>query len=310
MELSVLLFKQMLSLMLMIFMGVILVKAKIVKKEDSRVLAALTLYVINPCMVLRSLKVEYTKERISGLILAVTVAVLAHLFYILVTYLLSKVFRIHTIERMSMIYSNGGNLIVPLVLAILGEEQVFYCCAFIMVQTAFFWVHLVCAVGGKGEASIRKIVFNPNIIAIVVGIVLFVSGFSLPDMLESTIYNMGGIIGPVCMLMLGMIMADVDLKHTFLSVRNWIVCLMRLVVLPFCVILLIRMSSVTVRISFAKDVLLIVFLAISAPVAVTVTQMADLFHNNEKQAGAINVMSVLLSVITMPFMLAVYQGIV
>lgn len=300
----------MLSLMLMIFLGVILVKARIVKKEDSRVLAAVTLYVINPCMVLRSLQVEFTKERMSGLILAVIVAVLAHLFYILITYFFAKVFHFHTIERMSMIYSNGGNLIIPLVLALLGEEQVFYCCAFIMVQTVFFWVHLVCVVGGKNEVSIKKIVFNPNIIAIVVGVVLFVSGLSLPNMIEATVYNMGGIIGPVCMLMLGMIMADADLKHTFLSVRNWIVCLMRLVVLPFCVILLIRMSSVTVHISFAKDVLLIVFLAISAPVAVTVTQMADLFHNNEKQAGAINVMSVLLSVITMPLMLAVYQSIV
>lgn len=310
MELSFLLFKQMLSMMLMILMGVTLVKLKVIKKEDSRVIATITLYVVNPCLILNSLQIEFTKDRINGLLLALMVAVSAHIVYIIVTYFFCKVTKCNAIERTSMIYSNGGNLIVPLVLALLGEDQVFYCCAFIMVQTVFFWTHLVCVIGGKDQANIKKIVTNPNVIAIVVGILLFVFQIKLPEILGTTVSNMGGIVGPLCMLMLGMIMADANLKETFLSLRNWLVCAMRLVILPFVIILLIRLSTVTEQLSYAKDVLMIVILAICAPVAVTVTQMADLFQNNEKQAGAINVMSVIISIVSMPIMLAFYQMLV
>lgn len=308
MELSNLLFQQMLSMMLMILMGVILVKAHIVKKEDSRVIAAITLYIVNPCMLIKSLQIEFTKERFEGLMLAITVAVLAHLIYIVASYIFCKVTKFNPIERASMIYSNGGNLIVPLVTALLGDDLVFYCCAFIMVQTIFFWTHLVRMIGGKEQTSIKKIVTNPNVIAIVVGVVMFATHIKLPSILGTTVSNMGSIVGPVCMLMLGMIMADADLKSTFLSVRNWIVCAMRLVVFPFVIIILIRVSTVTEHLPYARDVLMIVLLAACAPVAVTVTQMADLFQNHEKQAGAINVMSVIISIFSMPLMLAVYQA--
>ena len=308
MELSFLLFKQMVSMMLMILMGIILVKCKVIKKEDSRVIAAITLYVVNPCLVISSLQIEFTKERFNGLILALTVAVLAHIVYIFVTYFICRLTKYNEIERASMIYSNGGNLIVPLVFALLGETKVFYCCAFIMVQTVLFWTHLVRMIGGSDRANIKKIITNPNMIAIVVGIVLFIFKIRLPEILGVTVSNIGAIVGPLTMLMLGMIMAEANLKETFLSVHNWFVCLMRLVILPFLIIVLVRLSTVAEHFSFAKDVIMIVILAVCAPVAVTVTQMADLFQNHEKQAGAINVMSVMLSIVSMPLMLALYQS--
>lgn len=310
MELSVLLFRQMLSMMLMILMGISLVKLNILRKEDSKVISAITLYVVNPCLVLSSLQIGFTRERFNGLILAFSVALLTHIVYIFLAYFFCRFAKYNVIEGSSMIYSNGGNLIVPLVSALLGKEQVFYCCAFIMVQTLFFWTHLVYAIGGKQQIKIKKIVTNPNILAIIVGIILFVNRIKLPMILGTTVSNMGSIVGPICMLMLGMIMADANLKETFLSVRNWMVCVMRLVILPFLIIVLLHYSRITEQLTYAKDVLMIVFLAACAPVAVTVTQMANLFQANEKQAGAINVMSVILSIIAMPFMLAVYQQLI
>ena len=50
-------------------------------------------------------------------------------------------------------------------------------------------------------------------------------------------------------------------------------------------------------------------LAASAPVAVSVAQMADLWGGDAKKAGAINVMSVILCIATMPLIIALYQAI-
>ena len=51
------------------------------------------------------------------------------------------------IEKATIIYSNSGNLIIPLVGAILGNEWVIYSSGYMVVQTILLWTHaksLVC----------------------------------------------------------------------------------------------------------------------------------------------------------------------
>ena len=146
MELSILLLEQMLSMLLMILMGYGAVKAGIVESRQSAVISALTLYIIVPCVVVNSLQIEFTLEKLEGLLLAAGFAIMMHFLFIGLALLMGKKGRLGAIEQASMIYSNGGNIIIPLVSALLGESQVFYCCAFIMVQTFFFWTHTVAPV--------------------------------------------------------------------------------------------------------------------------------------------------------------------
>ena len=203
---------QMLSMMLMILMGFAAVKTKLVKGSQSSVISALTLYIIVPCVVIDSFQIEFSAEKMKGLLLAAGFAVLMHVLFIVVVGLLGKKWNMSPIEKASVIYSNGGNIIIPLVSALLGQEQVFYCCAFIMVQTFFFWTHTVGLIGGRSQISVKKILGNPNVIAIAIGLILFFTNTKLPGVLGDTVSSMGGIVGPVCMLMIGMIMAAADLK--------------------------------------------------------------------------------------------------
>lgn len=46
----------------------------------------------------------------------------------------SKVLKLDGVEETSLIYSNAGNLIIPIVTAILGKEWVIYTSAFLSVQ--------------------------------------------------------------------------------------------------------------------------------------------------------------------------------
>ncbi|MDF2512233.1 MAG: putative permease [Herbinix sp.] len=309
MELSILLFLQMLSMMLMILMGYAIVKLGVVKSEQSSLLSAITLYIIVPCMVIDAYQIDYSPEKLNGLMLAAGVAFLMHVVFILVSNLLGKIMHISEIEKNSLTYSNGGNLIVPLVSSLLGSEQIFYCTAFMTIQLFFLWTHAVSSIGGSKQRSIKKILTNPNILAVGIGLLLFFTNTKLPGILGTTVKSVGGVVGPVCMIMIGMIMAKANLVETFLSKRNWLICFGRLILYPSLMILLLFVTRITHVIPYAKDVLMILFLAIGAPVAATITQMASLFDNEVKHAGAINVMSVILSIITLPLMLELYQRI-
>lgn len=63
MQISILLMEQIFELFLMILMGFIIVKAGIVKEEDSKVLSKIVLYLIIPCVIINAFQVDYTKNR-------------------------------------------------------------------------------------------------------------------------------------------------------------------------------------------------------------------------------------------------------
>ncbi len=94
-----------------------------------------------PCVIISSFQVEYQPEILNGLLLALAASALLHLVLIVVVGFLGKVLKLDGVEETSLIYSNAGNLIIPIVTAILGKEWVIYTSAFLSVQLFLLWSH-------------------------------------------------------------------------------------------------------------------------------------------------------------------------
>ena len=125
MELSILLAQQIASMLLMILMGYAAVKGGIFKADSSKVLSAMVLYLLAPCMIFSALQIEFTKEHLLGLLIGMGISVCAFFLFILVMRISGRVFRISDVERAAAIYSNCGNLLIPIAGAVLGPEYVF-----------------------------------------------------------------------------------------------------------------------------------------------------------------------------------------
>ena len=67
MQMSILLLKQIAQLFLMILMGYIIVKAKLLKGEDSKVLSKIILYLIIPAVIINAFQVDYSPNVTKGL---------------------------------------------------------------------------------------------------------------------------------------------------------------------------------------------------------------------------------------------------
>ena len=307
MELSILLLKKIAVMLLMVLMGFAIVKAKLLKSEQSVVLSVINLYVACPCMILSAYQLDYTPELMKGLVIALIAAALVHAVYIWLAKPVGKLFKLDSIDRASLIYTNAGNLIVPLVSSMLPKEYVFFCSGFVAVQVIMVWAHLPGMISDEFRFNIKKILLNPNILAIAAGLVCFVCGIKFPMVIADTMDFMGGAIGPICMIMIGMLMADVDLKAIFTDLHSYLICFLRLIAFPMAIILIIFLSRVTSFMPLAHDVLIVTVLGAAAPIGVAVAQMATIYNVEARRAGAINVMSVLLCIITMPLMILVYQ---
>ena len=137
MTISILLAQQIAQLFLMILMGFLIVKAGLLKDEDSKIV----LYLIIPCVILNAFQVDYTPETVRGLLVAFAASLLMQVVLLFAVSALGRVFHLDAVEITSVYYSNSGNLIVPLVTAVLGAEWVLYSCVYMSVQLVFFWTH-------------------------------------------------------------------------------------------------------------------------------------------------------------------------
>lgn len=306
MEISFLLFKQIAQFFIMIIMGYTLVKLKIVKSEDSKVLSMVCLYLIMPCVIINSFLIDFTPEKLKGLGLAVGVAIVIHFVAWIFIKILGNVLNFNPVEKASVMYSNAANMVIPVVMSVLGDEWVLYSSAFVSVQLVLLWTHCKSMLSNEKGFELKKIYTNINLIAIFIGILLFITKIHIPSVLQGTLKSVGGTVAPISMIITGMIMAGAELKKVFSNGRIYLVLFFRMIFFPFIVFLIIYFTGITNVMDNGAMIMLVTFIATITPTASSITQMAQVYGNNEQYAGAINIMTTIASIVTMPIMVALY----
>lgn len=307
MHISILLMEQIAELFLMIFMGFLIVKTGLLKDDDSKVLSKIVLYLIIPCVIINAFQVDYTMDTVKGLLTALAASVMLQIILLIIISVFGKLLHLNEVEIASVYYSNSGNLIVPIVTFILGQEWVLYGCVFMSVQLIFLWTHCKKILSREPSYDWKKIVLNINMISIFIGIVLFFTRIRLPEIIGNTLSAVGSMIGPASMFVTGMLFAGMNLKQIFANKRVYFISFLRLITVPLLSLILLKFSHVASLSADGNQIMLIVFLAVITPSASTVTQMCQVYGNDSRYASAINVVTTLFSIITMPLMVMLFQ---
>lgn len=295
------------ALFIVLFLGFLLVKCGIYRSNDSQILSRLCIYLAVPCSILSAFQVTYTPSIRSGLLLAVGAAILVHIVLIGLFSVLGPILHLNGIEKASIIYSNAGNLVIPLVSSILGADWVIYSSAYVSVQLFLLWSHGKMMICGETKPDLKKILTNVNMITILFGIFLFAAQFSLPGPVDSAVRSLGAMIGPLAMLIAGMLIAGTTPKEVLSYPHIALVTLLRLVGVPLLTISLLKFSGLASLAENGRQILLVTLLATITPSASTITQMAQVYGKDARYAGAINVITTLLCMISMPIMVYLYQ---
>ncbi len=304
---SLLLAQKILSLLLMAAAGWLLVRLKLLRSQDSLILSKIILYLVLPCVSISAFQVEGAAAVRNGFFLALGAAVGSQALMIVLARLLRPVLKLDPVETANAVYSNAGNLIIPVVTSLLGPEYVIYTCAYIAVEQVLFWTHCKMTLCGERRVELKKIFGNVNMIALAVGAVLFFTGFRLPTLLDEAADGLAGMVGPLSMLVTGMLIGGMKLKSILAYKRIWLVAALRLVVFPLVCLVLMRLGNFAALVPEGERVLMISLLAICGPASATVTQMAQLYGRDADYAGANNVVTTVLCVVTMPAMIWLYQ---
>lgn len=303
------LIKQILAMVLMALAGFLAGKAGVLNDEESRGLSKVCVYVIVPCSLVDAFRTEFEMEKLVGLLVCIVLAALIHGAYLVGDLWMRRV--MSPGERASVIYSNSGNLIIPLVQGVLGSDYVIYICSYLIVQNLLTWTHGQRLMGGEKPLTVKTVLTNPAILSILLGMTLFFLRVKLPGSLGTAVTSLAACMGPLCMIQVGALLAGMDLKQVLRSWQVWRTVALRLLVMPVLAMALLLCFRLVWRGESVPMILTVMLLCASGPSASIVTQLAQLYQSPERGlVSSVNALSTLLCAVTLPTLCVIFQTLI
>ncbi len=294
---------QVLILLILILVGVILSKAGVITKEGASVMTDVVLLIVTPCVIIKSFIRELNPETLRGLAISVIIAVLAHIGFILMSLLLrDKDKGRQRVLQFGTIFSNCGFMAIPLQQALLGDEGVFYGSSFVAVFNLFIWSYGITLMSGdKKRLSPKKLLLNPGVIGLAVGLIIFLTQIPVPDIGYQAVSHFAALNTPVPMLIIGYHLYNSNILRCLKDVKAIIGILLRLLVFPFIALGVMYLCGV-------RGVMLVSnTICCSAPIAAITTMFSAKFGADTELSVATVSLSTILSLITMPVVITVAQ---
>ena len=294
------LLRQIAIMALLAAVGVYLSRKGFLSPQGTKDLGAILLRVIIPCVIVKSYITEFSRERLLELALSAGLALIGFILAMVISYLVFGKRR--RLENFAASFCNAGFIGIPLAQAIIGEEGVFYIAASVALLNLFQWTYGVYIMADRKDAiSAKTIAKNPVVIAIVIGVVLFVSQIPVPGIVTSTLGYIAGMNTPIAMILMGTYLAKLPLKK-LLDKRAYGCVLFRLVIIPAVILLVFWVLPVS-----NADIALAAFLAAATPVGANICVFAQQYDCDYEFSVVTVCLSTVLSIVTVPVMVSLAQ---
>ncbi len=295
MDTILILIRQILQMFLLSSLGYLLFKCRKITKEDSKVLGNILLYLVLPILIVNSFQMERTREHVLGILYSAAGAVVLMLLSIFISRLF---FKKDPIAAFASTFSNSGFFGIPLVIASLGEQALFYLACFVAFTNIGQWTYGISLLNGqpiRQGFEIKKLATAPFIVAVTVGMLLFFLGIQLPPFITSCMNAVTALNTPLGMFTIGIYLAQTDLLQMLKRPTLYVLSLVRLVLIPLLSLLLLSLLPEALH-----DMKVVLLIAAACPVGANIAVYAQLHNKDYSYAVETVVLSSLFSLLTIP----------
>lgn len=293
---------QVIIMFILMMTGFCLIKKQVLSLEAVGQLTQVLMFVVSPCVIISSFQLRLQPELIRGLIISTLSAMAAHIIPIV----LSQVLFSHRLMddehvkvlRYAVVYSNCGFMGIPLLSAIIkGGEGVFYASVYIMVFNLFTWTHGVMVFTGKMDRrNLRNLIRNPNLIAVIIGLIFFLCSVRLPSIVGDTMGYISQLNTPLAMFIIGARLADIPLNTLLTDPWVWPGVALRNFFLPLLAVFGLHLAGVS------GTLMLACLVPIACPIAGNTVLFPAMYGLRTPLPGKLLSLSTLLSVLSLPLM--------
>ncbi|MBQ7121717.1 MAG: AEC family transporter [Clostridia bacterium] len=303
--------EQVAILYILVAVGAIADKAGIYTEKVAKSCTDLLFYIITPAVIIESfLSLEYNAETAKSLFIAMGCGFILHIVSAAISALVFNRCPAdrRCIYKYSCAYGNCGYMALPLAGAVLGNEGVFYCSAVIISFQVFSFTHGIYTItkGKEGEKikfDFKKLILNPGVISVIIGLPLFLLSVQLPEIIAKPMSYIASLNTPVAMLIFGTYIANTNFKSIFKDWRIFAVSLVKLIILPLLLISAFRLAGIT------GSLLVALSISAGAPTANNTVMFAAKYDRNTGLASQTVAVVSFISIITLPVMIALAQAV-
>ena len=292
---------QVLVLFLLMMAGFVCAKIKIAGPEMARYFSSFIINITLPALLFASFQRPFSRELLQEAGLAFCLSLLVYGFSFLIAFAYPRVLGIkgpeRGVHRYALIISNCGFIGYPMVEAILGPAFIFHAVIYnipysFLAFSICAW--LICKEGKHSLGLNWKTFLNPNVIATFLGLLCFLLSVQLPDPLYRGFKMTGDMTSPLSMMVIGMTLAQANLRQVFGRWQVYVTVAMRLLVLPV-------LAGFILYILGIRGPLFIMCVLITAmPAGSSTSILASLYDTAPEEAGSLVFMSTMLCMVTVP----------
>ncbi|MBE5754531.1 MAG: hypothetical protein E7340_04285 [Clostridiales bacterium] len=314
------------SLILLAVPAFILNKMKLLPEKASEVLSTIVLYGCQPALVFMSFQgKEFDSSIAMNMLIVAGIAFAVHLamFVVVKIFVRGDSAKLRCV-RAASVFGNCAYMGVPFLQTLFGASTVWgeimiYTAVVLTVFNILNWtlgVYLVT--GSMKNVSLKKIILNPTIIAIVLGFVLFITlkkplvdlaadGSTL-DLILTNLANacnfLGNTVTPLAMFVIGIRLSNLEVKKLFSDKWAYITSFLKLVVCSLITIAIIAFLPISMEV---KNTL---FFLLSMPCATSTALFAVQFGADGDSASIYVLLSTVLSIVVIPLMYMLFSALI
>ena len=297
------------SLFIMILIGFYGSKRKIITSEINKGLTDILIKIALPFMILTSFIFTYDNNIKSNLIKTFYYSLIVYIIMTIVSYLLLWPIKNDkkTILHFGNVFTNTGYVGFPILYSIYGAEGVIYGSIFNMFFVIFLWTYGLALFKGNFNKTelkleIKKVLLNPSIIAVFIGIMVMIFNIELPNALLSSMKSIGNITGPLSMIIIGAILSKVKLKD---HLKDWTIhygIAVNLIIIPAIIYL------ISPFLGESSKAINTVIVMTAMPASAMTSILAESFDKEKEYAAILVSITTLLSLITVPILLKIIMS--
>ena len=288
---------QVLTLFILMLCGLSAAKFRILDDKGLKGLNSLVLFFAQPALILHRLQTPASPELIVDIL---WVFVLACLTIGAAGVIAFRLFAREEHQRRAVLtslsmLSNCGFMGFPIITATMGDGALIYAVVFLAAFNLMAWTLGAYFFGGAKAMQPLKLLLNPTIWSIVMGLTLFFTGWTLPGFLNDALNMLGGTTTPLTMFVIGARLITLRAEH--LKDRQLLLsCALRLLIFPL-LILLLRLTPLSPMVVSS------VYLCTAMPGAAMTAMQSELYESDKELASRGVALSTALSMATVPLLL-------
>ena len=297
-------FQTMLKLFLLLVLGFVLFKCHIFDEYTNKKISALIVNVASPMLIISSIAGVGGNDK-SIVFLMIGAGILMYIGFIILGKIINRIFpfpkKDWPVYECMVVFANTGFMGYPVLLDVFGQEAVFYASLIHMAFNFFVYTYAIMCLTKSDDSEFKlnfKQLLTPGIVLIFIGILIYLFDMQLPSVLMDTINSVGSLTAPLSMMMIGSSLAVYPIKDSFTDWRSYVFAFVRLIIVPFVTMIVCRLLHINPY--YAN----ITIITNAMPVGSMVLMLATQYNANVKIVTKNIVVSTLLSVITIPIVVA------